>query len=364
MKIKILEEDDWKSFKNIRLEALQNSPVNFGSSFEIESGWDETKFKQIISDNLIFGTFINEEIIASAAVSSNPKPRRIHIGEIWAVYTNPEYRGRKIIVNLLAELIKYSKDYYLQLKLSVNTDNKYALKAYQSLGFIEYGREPRALKIGNRFEDITLMNLILDSDDQFWSNQDKFIPPSDFQFNNKFESKDSVSEYLGQSGIEIAESKYELTESENSPVLELIGSTGHSSRDSLKFGSTGHEITLGLNLSIPISGRFLTRRKLSKARVAIEKAELLKHKLTKQQKNQFLTESFKLNQAEKTLKLQQELWRLQKERLDKIISMFSKRMSEKSVILMERETLLRREMFLELSRISYIKQKYILDLIQ
>lgn len=163
MKIKILEEDDWKSFKNIRLEALQNSPVNFGSSFEIESGWDETKFKQIISDNLIFGTFINEEIIASAAVSSNPKPRRIHIGEIWAVYTNPEYRGRKIIVNLLAELIKYSKDYYLQLKLSVNTDNKYALKAYQSLGFIEYGREPRALKIGNRFEDITLMNLILDS---------------------------------------------------------------------------------------------------------------------------------------------------------------------------------------------------------
>jgi len=208
------------------------------------------------------------------------------------------------------------------------------------------------------------MNLILDTDDQFWSNQDKFIPPSDFQFNNKFESKDSVSEYLGQSGIEIAESKYELTESENSPVLELIGSTGHSSRDSLKFGSTGHEITLGLNVSIPISGRFLTRRKLSKARVAIEKAELLKHKLTKQQKNQFLTESFKLNQAEKTLKLQQELWRLQKERLDKIISMFSKRMSEKSVILMERETLLRREMFLELSRISYIKQKYILDLIQ
>ena len=172
-----------------------------------------------------------------------------------------------------------------------------------------------------------------------------FINPT--QFNNKFESKDSVSEYLGQSGIEIAESKYELTESENSPVLELIGSTGHSSRDSLKFGSTGHEITLGLNLSIPISGRFLTRRKLSKARVAIEKAELLKHKLTKQQKNQFLTESFKLNQAEKTLKLQQELWRLQKERLDKIISMFSKRMSEKSVILMEREALLRREMFLE-----------------
>ena len=45
------------------------------------------------------------------------------------------------------------------------------------------------------------------------------------------------------------------------------------------------------------------------------------------------------------------------------MSMFTKRISEKSVILMEKETLLRREMILELSKISYIKQKYILDLI-
>jgi hypothetical protein len=38
-------------------------------------------------------------------------------------------------------------------------------------------------------------------------------------------------------------------------------------------------------------------------------------------------------------------------------------MSDKSVILMEKETLLRREMALELSRLSYMKQKYILELI-
>jgi hypothetical protein len=70
-----------------------------------------------------------------------------------------------------------------------------------------------------------------------------------------------------------------------------------------------------------------------------------------------------LVQSEKTLKLQEELWKLQKERLDNIMSMFSKRMSDKSVILMEKETLLRREMALELSRLSYMKQKYILELI-
>lgn len=207
------------------------------------------------------------------------------------------------------------------------------------------------------------MNLLLDTDEKFWGNQDSFILPRDFKIDSIFKIEDSISGKLGQAGIDIAKSKYELIESEASPVLELIASTAHNSRNRLAFDSTGHEVTFGLNLSVPISGRFLTRRKLEKAKHEINKSVLLKNKLTKQQRNQFETENFKLVQSEKTLKLQEELWKLQKERLDNIMSMFSKRMSDKSVILMEKETLLRREMALELSRLSYIKQKYILDLI-
>ena len=207
------------------------------------------------------------------------------------------------------------------------------------------------------------MNLLLDTDEKFWGNQDIFISPRDFKVDSIFKIEDSISGKLGQAGIDIAKSKYELIESEASPVLELIASTAHNSRNRLAFDSTGHEVTFGLNLSVPISGRFLTRRKLEKAKYEINKSELLKNKLIKQQRNQFETENFKLVQSEKTLKLQEELWKLQKERLDNIMSMFSKRMSDKSVILMEKETLLRREMALELSRLSYMKQKYILELI-
>ena len=207
------------------------------------------------------------------------------------------------------------------------------------------------------------MNLLLDTEEKFWSNHNYFITPKDFKWVSNFNIEDSVSEKLGQAGIDIAKSKLKVIETEGSPVLELIASTGHNSRNRLEFDSTGHEITFGLNLTMPISGRFLTRRKVEKAKQEINKSVLLKNKLTKQQRNQFETENFKLEQSEKTLKLQEELWKLQKERLDKIMSMFTKRISEKSVILMEKETLLRREMILELSKISYIKQKYILDLI-
>lgn len=163
MEIKILAEDDWELFRDIRLEALKNSPINFGSSYDQEAIYDETQFRQILNDNYIFGAFIEGKIIASAAIASNTKPRRIHIGEIWAVYTKPDYRNQSVSQRLLSRLIEFAKNHFMQLKLSVNTENSYALQAYKKVGFKEYGQEPRALKIDNNFEDITLMVLMLDS---------------------------------------------------------------------------------------------------------------------------------------------------------------------------------------------------------
>lgn len=41
MKIRLLTADDCQVWKKIRLEALQNSPKNFGSSYEEECDWPE-----------------------------------------------------------------------------------------------------------------------------------------------------------------------------------------------------------------------------------------------------------------------------------------------------------------------------------
>lgn len=163
MEIKLLEEDDWDSFKSIRLEALLNSPSNFGSYFEVEEKYDEVKFREIMNHNFIFGIFESDQIIASAAIGKIPNPRRIHIGQIWAVYTKPDFRRRNLSSKLISHIVNFAKNHFMQLKLSVNTDNLQAMKAYKNAGFIEYGREPRALKIGDKFEDITLMYLMLDS---------------------------------------------------------------------------------------------------------------------------------------------------------------------------------------------------------
>ena len=54
---------------------------------------------------------------------------------------------------------------------------------------------------------------------------------------------------------------------------------------------------------------------------------------------------------------------LQKEKLADIISGSKRGIYDKSNILMEEEKLQKREMYVELTRINYIKQKYQLDLI-
>ena len=57
MKIRLLAQDDWKIWRQLRLEALQYSPESFGSSYEEESNWSDTDFQKGLSTSNIFGAF-------------------------------------------------------------------------------------------------------------------------------------------------------------------------------------------------------------------------------------------------------------------------------------------------------------------
>jgi outer membrane protein TolC len=208
------------------------------------------------------------------------------------------------------------------------------------------------------------MNFILNTDESFWGKFDKFSVPQDFEFRNEFTPENSSSGSLGQAMVDIAKSKYEEIETGYSPILELIGSAGHRSRNKIGFDSHGQEVTFGLNLTLPVTDHYLTRRKLEQAREEINKSEYEKMRLIRRQQNQFRSEKLKLDQGEKNLDFQKGLLRLQQKKVADIKFASSRGIYDKSNILMEEEQLLKREMYLELTRITYIKQKYLLDLIE
>ena len=161
MKIRLLTQDDWKIWRQFRLEALQNSPENFGSSYEEELNWSNTDFQEALNKNTIFGAFDNHAIIACAGFYSLIHLKTKHRGVIWGMYTRPEYRGRGIASALIQAVITYASSRVAQLHLSCVTNNFNAIAFYQKHGFKVYGTEPRALKIDDVFFDEHLMILDL-----------------------------------------------------------------------------------------------------------------------------------------------------------------------------------------------------------
>ena len=94
--IKQLTAEDWKIWKELRLEALKNSPESFGSSYEEEVNQPDLDFQNSLIKSDIFGVFVDNSLVSCAGFYSLNSAKTKHRGIIWGMYTRPEYRGQGI----------------------------------------------------------------------------------------------------------------------------------------------------------------------------------------------------------------------------------------------------------------------------
>jgi ribosomal protein S18 acetylase RimI-like enzyme len=165
MDIRLLKRLDAENYRNFRLEALQNNPESFGSSYEEEKeNTLETYKSRFQSDeSFTFGAFENEKLIGIVTLVKENKFKLKHKANIFSVYVSPEKRGIGIGKCLMEKAIKKAKDLegIEQISLTVVTTNKSAKKLYKSLGFEVFGREKRALKVDHTYFDEEHMVLFL-----------------------------------------------------------------------------------------------------------------------------------------------------------------------------------------------------------
>ena len=208
------------------------------------------------------------------------------------------------------------------------------------------------------------MSFLLNVEADFWTTSEVFKVPPEFIVTNTINLEDSVYRAVGDAGVQVAKSKYKEIEAESSPSVFLSSDAGYRGRNRIGFESDGYEMSIGLNFELPISGRFLTERKLSKAKKEITKSEIDRDRLINQHLNQYSVERHKLDLASKSLLFYSDLVSLQKKKLDGVKKVSAQGISDKSTILLEQEELLSREMSLRKAELGCLKQKYILDLIQ
>ncbi|MGE5560129.1 MAG: N-acetyltransferase family protein [Chloroflexota bacterium] len=164
--IRHLTEDDWQAYRDLRLEALAEAPEAFASSPEEQLDRSPEDWRAAVrqhEQSFVLGAFAGNTLVGMVSLARDMRSKTRHKGTVRGLYVVPSQRGRNIARLLMAALIREARAPVglEQLNLSVVADNLSARALYERMGFVPYGREPHALKIGDRYLDDELMVLFL-----------------------------------------------------------------------------------------------------------------------------------------------------------------------------------------------------------
>ncbi len=156
--IKKLGKNNWRQWKEIRLEALKKSPDSFLSSFEEEDKTPDDMWAKQLENSLKFGYFINDEIVGCCGLLIEKAAKISHTATLSSMYVKDDFRGSSVGLALVNFVKDYAKENHIKhLYLGCNAQNLGAVKLYKKCGFKVYGTRPDYTKIGSKFYDDLIM---------------------------------------------------------------------------------------------------------------------------------------------------------------------------------------------------------------
>jgi ribosomal protein S18 acetylase RimI-like enzyme len=164
--IRLLTPADAALYRAIRLEALAAHPEAFASTFAREQEKPLTWFAERLTASDVFGAFIDDEIVGVAGFHRQDGPQTMHKAHLWGMYVRHQAGRAGVGRRLVDTVIAHAARHVEKLQLSVMGKNEAALRLYKAAGFVEYGREVKALKQNGRYFDEVLMELFVDGSGQ------------------------------------------------------------------------------------------------------------------------------------------------------------------------------------------------------
>lgn len=157
--IRKLTARDAAAYRRLRLRGLREVPQAFAESDHEFERQPEASLAATLDDpaglSHVFGAFDGANLVGIVAVTQDGLAKKRHKGMIWGMYVAPEMNGRGIGRHLLLAAIAHARTMpgLEQLRLIVGEANAGARRLYESVGFTEFGREPRELKTAGKYHD-------------------------------------------------------------------------------------------------------------------------------------------------------------------------------------------------------------------
>ena len=154
-------------FRQLRLEALQDSPVAFSADYQRNLSQPAKYWEDMLTmhsdESTIFLAVHGDNLVGTTGIARGGSPKTRHAAVIWGVYVSPEWRGLHIAEELIRSCFAWAKTRKIVMaKLGVAAMNTSAVRCYQRCGFEIYGTEPRSLFYDGKYYDFYLMSCPLD----------------------------------------------------------------------------------------------------------------------------------------------------------------------------------------------------------
>jgi GNAT superfamily N-acetyltransferase len=141
------------------LDSLKTNPEAFGSTFELEDKLDLAWFAGRLENSHVFGAFRDGELVGTAGFAIHQGEKSAHKGRLWGMYVRPSSRNLGVGRLLMNAVLDVARENVELIQLTVVRENRPARRLYESVGFLEFGMELKASRLGDKYYDEAHMAL-------------------------------------------------------------------------------------------------------------------------------------------------------------------------------------------------------------
>lgn len=167
MRVYALTPADVVAYRTLMLEAYDQAPEAFTTTAGEREGEPESWWVERIGsgDGLAtsFGAWKGSSLIGTVALQYSSKPKTRHSALVLGMYVQPLERGKGVGLALLNAAIEAAsaRPEILSLTLTLTEGNAPALRLYRSVGFVDWGTQPQAIRTDSGLKGKVHMSLVL-----------------------------------------------------------------------------------------------------------------------------------------------------------------------------------------------------------